>query len=112
MSFLPMTSEEVKSRGWDYVDFVFITGDSYVDHPSFGVSIISRVQTLTSLAFLITRSAFSAPVATFAKEIVQSQSGALQNLLIILKRLLIKSSLINYNIKKAKKKQKNTEPAV
>ena len=43
MAFLPISSQEVKSIGWDYVDFVFITGDSYVDHPSFGVSIISRV---------------------------------------------------------------------
>ena len=30
-------------RGWDKPDFVYITGDAYVDHPSFGVSIISRV---------------------------------------------------------------------
>mgnify|MGYP002516759438 CR=1 FL=1 len=43
MAFLPVSAKEVKSLGWDYVDFVFITGDSYVDHPSFGVSIISRV---------------------------------------------------------------------
>lgn len=43
MAFLPITVEECKQRGWDEVDFVFITGDSYVDHPSFGVSIISRV---------------------------------------------------------------------
>lgn len=43
MAFLPISAQEVKSIGWDYVDFVFITGDSYVDHPSFGVSIISRV---------------------------------------------------------------------
>lgn len=43
MAFLPITAQEVKALGWDYVDFVFITGDSYVDHPSFGVSIISRV---------------------------------------------------------------------
>lgn len=43
MAFLPISAKEVKSLGWDYVDFVFITGDSYVDHPSFGVSIISRV---------------------------------------------------------------------
>lgn len=43
MAFLPICAKEVKARGWDYVDFVFITGDSYVDHPSFGVSIISRV---------------------------------------------------------------------
>ncbi len=43
MAFLPISAEEVKALGWDHVDFVFITGDSYVDHPSFGVSIISRV---------------------------------------------------------------------
>ncbi len=43
MAFLPITVEECKQRGWDEVDIVFITGDSYVDHPSFGVSIISRV---------------------------------------------------------------------
>lgn len=43
MAFLPISAQEVKALGWDGVDFVFITGDSYVDHPSFGVSIISRV---------------------------------------------------------------------
>ncbi len=43
MAFLPISANDIKSLGWDYVDFVFITGDSYVDHPSFGVSIISRV---------------------------------------------------------------------
>ena len=42
-NFLPITSEEAKERGWDSVDFVYVTGDAYVDHPSFGVSIISRV---------------------------------------------------------------------
>ena len=43
MAFLPITKEEVKIRGWDYIDFIYVTGDSYVDHPSFGVSIITRV---------------------------------------------------------------------
>ena len=43
MAFLPMNSEEVKSRGWDSVDFVYISGDSYVDHPSFGAAIITRI---------------------------------------------------------------------
>lgn len=43
MAFLPITKEEVNNLGWDYVDFVFVTGDSYVDHPSFGVSILSKV---------------------------------------------------------------------
>lgn len=43
MAFLPITKEEVKKLGWDQPDFVYVTGDSYVDHPSFGVSIITRV---------------------------------------------------------------------
>ena len=42
-SFLPINAKECKNRGWDAVDFVYVTGDAYVDHPSFGVSIISRV---------------------------------------------------------------------
>ena len=42
-NFLPISAEEAKMRGWDSVDFVYVTGDAYVDHPSFGVSIISRV---------------------------------------------------------------------
>ena len=33
----------MKERGWDQVDFVFVTGDAYVDHPSFGTAIISRL---------------------------------------------------------------------
>lgn len=41
--FLPITKEDVQKRGWDYVDFVFLTGDAYVDHPSFGAAIITRV---------------------------------------------------------------------
>lgn len=43
MPFLPITKEEMRDRGWDAADIVYITGDAYVDHPSFGVSIISRV---------------------------------------------------------------------
>lgn len=38
-----MTTEEMKERGWHQPDFVLITGDAYVDHPSFGTAIISRV---------------------------------------------------------------------
>ena len=41
--FLPITPEDVAARGWDGVDFVYVTGDAYVDHPSFGAAIISRV---------------------------------------------------------------------
>lgn len=41
--YLPISAQDVKDRGWDGVDFVFVTGDAYVDHPSFGVAIITRV---------------------------------------------------------------------
>ena len=43
MGFLPITRAEAEERGWDEVDFVLVTGDAYVDHPSFGSAIISRV---------------------------------------------------------------------
>ncbi|MBQ6706537.1 MAG: YgiQ family radical SAM protein [Clostridia bacterium] len=43
MAFLPITKEEMIARGWDCADIVLVTGDSYVDHPSFGIAIISRV---------------------------------------------------------------------
>ena len=39
----PMTAAEMRSRGWDYVDVVFVTGDAYVDHPSFAMAILTRV---------------------------------------------------------------------
>ena len=41
--FLPLTRAQMDARGWDAPDFVYVTGDAYVDHPSFGVAIISRV---------------------------------------------------------------------
>ena len=41
--FLPMNAAEMRERGWDEVDFVYVSGDSYVDHPSFGAAIITRV---------------------------------------------------------------------
>lgn len=41
--FLPINREEMKERGWEKVDFVYITGDAYVDHSSFGTAIITRV---------------------------------------------------------------------
>ena len=41
--FLPISTKEVKERGWDEADFVYVTGDAYVDHPSFGAAIITRV---------------------------------------------------------------------
>ena len=41
--FLPLCRADMEALGWDAPDFVYVTGDAYVDHPSFGVSIISRV---------------------------------------------------------------------
>ena len=41
--FLPVTAKEMKDRGWNQVDFVYLTGDAYVDHSSFGCAIISRL---------------------------------------------------------------------
>lgn len=41
--YLPICREDMDKRGWDYVDFTFVIGDAYVDHPSFGPAIISRL---------------------------------------------------------------------
>ena len=41
--FLPISKQDMISRNWDEVDFVYVSGDAYVDHPSFGASIITRV---------------------------------------------------------------------
>ncbi|HRR03481.1 MAG TPA: YgiQ family radical SAM protein, partial [Treponemataceae bacterium] len=41
--FLPVSRDDMISRGWDTCDFVFVTGDAYVDHPSFAAAILSRV---------------------------------------------------------------------
>ena len=41
--FLPVCKEDMKKRGWDEVDFVYVCGDAYVDHSSFGAAIITRV---------------------------------------------------------------------
>ena len=43
MDFLPTTADDVRARSWSEVDFVYVTGDAYVDHPSFGAAIITRV---------------------------------------------------------------------
>lgn len=42
-TFLPISSKDMQQRGWDYVDFAYVIGDAYVDHPSFGPAIISRL---------------------------------------------------------------------
>ena len=41
--FPPLSAEDMRSRGWDQVDFVYVVGDAYVDHPSFGCAIIARL---------------------------------------------------------------------
>jgi len=42
-NFLPMNRSDMEARGWDELDFLLITGDAYVDHPSFGIAIIARI---------------------------------------------------------------------
>ena len=41
--WLPTTANEIRARGWDAPDVVFVTGDAYVDHPSFAMAVLSRV---------------------------------------------------------------------
>ena len=41
--YLPISKKDMRKRGWDGVDFVYVCGDAYVDHPSFGMAIITRV---------------------------------------------------------------------
>ncbi|MBR0336703.1 MAG: YgiQ family radical SAM protein, partial [Alistipes sp.] len=43
MGFLPTTVKEMKALGWDYVDIILFTGDAYIDHPSFGAAVVSRL---------------------------------------------------------------------
>ncbi|MDR3076784.1 MAG: YgiQ family radical SAM protein, partial [Synergistaceae bacterium] len=48
---LPMSKKEMRERGWAELDFLCVTGDAYVDHPSFGAAIVSRV--LESMGFRV-----------------------------------------------------------
>ena len=41
--WLPTTADEIRARGWDAPDVIFVTGDAYVDHPSFAMAVLSRV---------------------------------------------------------------------
>jgi uncharacterized radical SAM protein YgiQ len=41
--FLPVSKEDMRARDWYYYDFLLVTGDAYVDHPSFGAAVIARV---------------------------------------------------------------------
>ncbi len=49
--FLPLCKQDMLDKGWQYVDFVVVTGDAYVDHPAFGAAIISRV--IESMGFKV-----------------------------------------------------------
>ena len=49
--WLPMSMKEAKKRGWDEIDVVFVTGDAYIDHPSFAMSILGR--TLEAAGFRV-----------------------------------------------------------
>ncbi|MDR1846705.1 MAG: YgiQ family radical SAM protein [Bacteroidales bacterium] len=40
--FLPITKAEIDKAGWDYVDVIIVSGDAYIDHPSFGTAVIAR----------------------------------------------------------------------
>ena len=42
-SFLPTTWKDVTNKGWDQLDIILVSGDAYIDHPSFAVAIIGRV---------------------------------------------------------------------
>ncbi len=42
-NFLPVSREDMEQRGWEQLDFIIVSGDAYVDHPSFGVAIIGRL---------------------------------------------------------------------
>ena len=43
LAFLPVSKEDMENRGWWWYDFLIVTGDAYVDHPSFGPTVIARV---------------------------------------------------------------------
>ena len=50
-NFLPITKQDMQSRGIDILDFIYVSGDAYVDHPSFGAAIITRY--LESLGYTV-----------------------------------------------------------
>ena len=48
--FLPTTAAEMQARGWNEVDVVFVSGDAYIDHPSFAAALLGRVLEAEGLA--------------------------------------------------------------
>lgn len=49
--FLPISKKEIDILGWDYIDIILVTGDAYIDHPSFGTAVIGRY--LQSLGYRV-----------------------------------------------------------
>ena len=41
--WMPLTKKEIEKRGWDELDIILVSGDAYVDHPSFGTAVIGRI---------------------------------------------------------------------
>ena len=41
--FLPISRQDMEKRGWEQADFILVTADAYVEHPSFAIAVISRV---------------------------------------------------------------------
>ena len=50
--FLPISKQDMTDRGWYYCDFLIVTGDAYVDHPSFGTAIFAPSSSLSRLSHL------------------------------------------------------------
>lgn len=50
--FLPVTREEMLERGWDTCDFVYVCGDAYVDHPSFGAALFAVYWNLMAIRYV------------------------------------------------------------
>ncbi|MCI8554712.1 MAG: YgiQ family radical SAM protein [Clostridiales bacterium] len=65
MPFLPLTRREMEERGWESPDLVLVTGDAYVDHPSFGPAIVSR--TLEAAGFRVCLLSQPRSVADFTR---------------------------------------------
>jgi hypothetical protein len=51
--FLPMSRQEMDQLGWDSCDVILVTGDAYVDHPSFGMAVIGRVLEAQGLEWVL-----------------------------------------------------------
>ena len=59
MDFLPVNMDEAKARGWEQLDFVIVTADAYIDHPSFGTAIIPVIAVIV-VNFVLSKVVFVA----------------------------------------------------